>query len=88
MIDKDDLEISTFRVLDRLDKMDHKLDRLLTMNEVDGEQSFDAVQVKKMLHISDATLWRYCKKGLKCRRGLHGKRTFRLKDIREFVYGK
>ena len=88
MIDKDDLDVSTSRVLDRLEAMDRKLDRLLQLGEISGEQTFDMQQAADLICVSKVTLWRYCNKGLKWRRGTHGKRTFILSDIRAFLNGR
>ena len=88
MINRDDLDVSTLRVLDRLEKMDSKLDRLLDTEQAGGIKMFDANEVKRMLNISDSTLWRYCKRGLKHHVGKRGRRMFYYNDLMEFIRGK
>ena len=88
MINRDDLDVSALRVLDRLEKMDSKLDRLLEAEQVGGTKMFDANDVKRMLNISDSTLWRYCKRGLKNHVGKRGRRMFYYNDLMEFIRGK
>lgn len=90
MINKDDLDVSTLRVLDQLDLMDAKLNALLDAHKISGSKVFDANQVCKMLgNISESTLWRYRKyKGLKSFKGNQGRRYFRYEDIMAFICGK
>lgn len=86
MINKDDLDVCTLRVLDKLDKMDSKINALVDAHKVMGTKVFDSTDVKKMLNISGSTLWRYYTyKGLKSYKNKQGRRCFRYDDIMEFI---
>ncbi len=87
MITKDDLDVSTLRVMDRLERLDLKLDRLLEMEKMGGQKMFDTSEVKRMFGISDSTLWRYRKKGLKSHKNECGHRVYYYDDLMEFIGG-
>ncbi len=87
MITKDDLDISTLRVLDKLNRVESKLDRLLEAKEEGSSKLYDSAEVKRMLNISDVTLWRYCNKGLRYHKGKQGRRLFYYDDLMAFIKG-
>ncbi len=87
MITKDDLDISTLRVMDRLASIDKKIDRLLEADKMGGRKMFDTSKVKQMFGISDSTLWRYREKGLKSYKNKCGHRIYNYDDIMNFICG-
>ncbi len=88
MINKDDLDVGILRILDQLDRLDSKIDKLMEADKHHDKKMFDAFEVKRMLNISDSTLWRYCKRGLKYYRGKQGRKLFAYDDLMEFIRGK
>lgn len=87
MITKDDLDVNTLRVMDRLERIDLKLDRLLEVDKMGGRKMFGTSEVKQRLDISDSTLWRYRKKGLKSHKNECGHRVYYYDDLMEFIGG-
>lgn len=87
MLTKDDIEVSTLRVMDRLERMDRKIDQLINSGSLNDSRVFYSSDVKRMLGISDSTLWRYGKKGLKSYKSVTGHRVYHYDDLMAFIKG-
>ena len=56
MINKDDLDVCTLWVLDKLDKMDSKINALVDAHKVMGTKVFDSTDVKNAQYFRKYTL--------------------------------
>ena len=74
------------RIMDRLDMIERKIDRLTKrQNCMNGDELLDTQDLCLLLKTSKRTLQRYRKKGVLPFNFLEGKVFYKLKDVHHFI---
>ena len=85
-IDKQEFRAFMDRIIDRLDILDEKLEKLArSRSRLDGEELLDNQDVLQALKISERTLQRFRSSGELPYYTLHGKSYYKLSDLNRFI---
>ena len=85
-IDKENFEAWMERFIDRFDKIDDKLERMMKQkNWLDGEQILDNQDLCLLLNVTKRTLQRYRMKGILPYFNIDGRNYYRASDVHKLI---
>ena len=88
-IDRENFEAWMERFMDRFDKLDEKMERMIKQkNWLDGEQILDNQDLCQLLNVSHRTLQRYRMKGILPYFNIDGRNYYRSSDVHKLIREK
>lgn len=88
-IDKENFEGWMERFIDRFDKIEDKLERMMKQkNWLDGEQILDNQDLCLLLNVTKRTLQRYRMKGILPYFNIDGRNYYRASDVHKLIRGR
>lgn len=88
-IDRENFEAWMERFMDRFDKLDDKMERMMKQkNWLDGEQILDNQDLCQLLNVSHRTLQRYRMKGILPYFNIDGRNYYRSSDVHKLIREK
>lgn len=88
-IDNENFEAWMERFIDRFDKLDNKLERMMKQkNWLDGEQILDNQDLCLLLNVTKRTLQRYRMKGILPYFNIDGRNYYRASDVHKLIREK
>lgn len=88
-IDRENFEAWMERFLDRFDKLDDKMERMMKQkNWLDGEQILDNQDLCLLLNVTKRTLQRYRMKGILPYFNIDGRNYYRASDVHKLIREK